>query len=376
MHILIVGPAHPLRGGIAALNERLAKALQAEGHKVEILSFAYQYPDFLFPGTSQRSDAPPPENLLIHSELHSLKPLNWWRVGNRYAARHYELAIFRFWIPFMAPCLGTVARCLRKTNTPVVAIADNIIPHEKRIGDTLMTRYFLSACDAFLTMSRAVLQDLRRFEPSKPAVYSPHPLYDSYGSPLSKQEARQRLGLATDARIVLFFGLIRAYKGLDILLEAMADERLATRRVQLLIAGEPYENLNKYTSLITQLNLQSRIIAHWHFIPQHEVATYFCAADIVAQPYKTATQSGVTQIAYYFERPMLVTNVGGLAEIVPHGKVGYVTPVHPRAVADALVDFYDHQRQAQFQTCIAQEKQKYDWSYFISNLLSLLPAAN
>jgi glycosyltransferase involved in cell wall biosynthesis len=374
MQILIVGPAYPLRGGIAALNERLAQALQNERHTVEILSFAYQYPDFLFPGTSQFGSDAAPDKLTIHTELHSLNPFNWWSVGKKYAARKYDVVIFRFWLPFMAPCLGTVARIFRRSSTPVIAITDNVIPHEKRIGDKLLTRYFLRACDAFLAMSQAVMDDLRRFEPNKPTVYAPHPLYDSYGVAIGKQQARQYLDLHLDAKYVLFFGLIRAYKGLDILLHALADKRLAERNVRLIIAGEPYEDLAKYRQLIAQLQLENRICAHWHFVPQREVAAYFCAADIVAQPYKTATQSGVTQIAYHFNRPMLVTNVGGLSEIVPHGKVGYVTAINPQAVADALVDFYDNMREQQFAENIAKEKTKYEWAYFIKQLLSLLPS--
>ncbi len=374
MQILIVGPAHPLRGGIAALNERLAAALQSEGHTVEILSFAYQYPDFLFPGTSQFSNDEPPANLHIHTELHSLHPLNWWRIGKKYAAQKYDLAVFRFWLPLMAPCLGTVAHILRRSGVPVIAITDNIIPHEKRMGDAALTRYFLQACDAFLVMSKSVMDDLRRFEPVKPAIYAPHPLYDSYGEAIDKQQARRQLGLQADAHYVLFFGLIRAYKGLDILLAAMADRRLQARNVQLIIAGEPYEDLAKYQQQIAQLQLESRVRTHWHFVPQEEVAAYFCAADIVAQPYKTATQSGVTQIAYHFNRPILVTDVGGLSEIVPHGKVGYVTAISPQAVADALVDFYDNMREQQFVENIAEEKKKYEWPYFTAQLLGLLSA--
>lgn len=371
MRILIVGPAHPLRGGIAALNERLATALQQAGHTAEILSFAYQYPDFLFPGTSQYSTDPAPANLRIYTELHSLNPLNWWLVGRKYAAKRYDLAVLRFWLPLMAPCLGTVARLMRSAEIPVVALTDNIIPHEKRIGDTLMTRYFLSAADAFLVMSQSVMQDLRRFEPYKPAVYAPHPIYDSYGTAIDKLTARQKLGLQPDGRYVLFFGLIRAYKGLDILLDAMADPRLANSDVRLIIAGEPYEDVAKYLQQIEQKQLQNRIVAHWKFIPQSEVAAYFCAADIVAQPYKTATQSGVTQVAYHFNRPILVTNVGGLSEIVPHGKVGYVTDISARSVADALVDFYNNKREQQFAANIIDEKKKYDWDYFINQLLGL-----
>ncbi|MCS6968868.1 MAG: glycosyltransferase [Cytophagales bacterium] len=371
MRLLIVGPAHPLRGGIAAFNERLASALQQEGHQVHILSFAYQYPKWLFPGTSQYSQEPPPQGLSIFADLHSLNPLNWWQVSQKYAAKNYHLAIFRYWLPFMAPSLGTVARWLKKTGMPIVAITDNIIPHEKRWGDTVLTRYFLKSCDGFLTMSQTVLQDLRRLEPSKPVLYSPHPLYDSYGSSMSKQQARQQLGLSPEGNYVLFFGLIRPYKGLDILLQAMADPRLASQQVHLIIAGEPYENLSAYLQQIAHLGLHNRITARWEFIPNSQVATYFCAADIVAQPYKSATQSGVAQIAYHFNRPLLVSNVGGLPEVVLHGKGGYVVNPDPNAVAEALADFFENKRYEPFAAVVAAEKHKYQWSYFTSRLMEL-----
>jgi glycosyltransferase involved in cell wall biosynthesis len=372
MRILIVGPAHPLRGGIAALNERLAQALQAEGHQVEVLSFRLQYPGFLFPGTSQYTTDPAPAGVRIASRLNSVNPLNWLWVGLAYRRKRFDLVVFRFWLPFMGPCLGTVARLLGAGRRPrVLAITDNLVPHEARPGDGAFTRYFLGGCDGFLAMSRAVLADLDRLVPHQPRTFSPHPVYDSYGPPLAKAEARAQLGLDPAGRYLLFFGLIRAYKGLDLLLRAFAGGGLRARGVRLIIAGEFYDQPDKYEKIIQELDLEGSLVRATRFIPNEEVARYFCAADLVVQPYKTATQSGVTQIAYHFGRPMVVTDVGGLGETIPHGRAGYVVPVDAAQLAAAVADFYDHDREAALAQGVAQEAEKYAWPTFVARLLSL-----
>ncbi len=373
-NILIVGPAHPLRGGIATFNEQLAKSLQQAGHQVEILSFCLQYPDFLFPGTSQFTDEPAPSELKISPKLNSINLWNWVSIGNEYAKKPLDLVILRFWLPFMAPCLGTFSRVMRwrqKHTTKFLAITDNIIPHEKRFGDKLLTRYFLSSCDGFIAMAKSVLNDIALFEPNKPKIYTPHPIYDHYGTLISKEEAIKNLGLNPHFQYVLFFGLIRAYKGLDLLLEAFGDKELKKRKVKLLIAGEPYENMEKYEQIISKHQLENQIIKHTHFIPTEQVANYFCAADLIAQPYKTATQSGVSQIAYHFEKPMLVTDVGGLAEIVPHQKVGYVVKPNSTEIAEALLDFFDNQRDTFFIEHIKAEKKRFSWETFIEKIFEL-----
>lgn len=361
--ILIVGPAHPLRGGIAALNERLAQAFQEENHEVEILSFQLQYPEFLFPGTSQFTDDPAPQDLKITTKLNSINPINWILTGLKYQKKKYDIVLFRYWLPFMSPCLGTVARLIaRNKHSKIIAITDNVIPHEKRIGDAMFTTYFLSVCQGIIAMSKSVLDDFKRFESNKPNLYCPHPLYDSYGKMISKSEARKYLGLKPDGKYILFFGFIRAYKGLDILLEALADERLKAQNTQLIIAGEYYENQEKYEEIITKYNLENWIIRRMQFVSTDEVKYYFCASDLITQPYKTATQSGVSQIAYHFNKPMLVTDVGGLAELIPHQKVGYVVPSeNPQAISDAIHDFYQNEREAEFTENTRLEKQKYGW---------------
>ncbi|MDO7847994.1 glycosyltransferase [Hymenobacter sp. M29] len=370
MKVVIIGPAYPLRGGLATYDERLARAFQEAGDTVRIVTFSLQYPDFLFPGQTQFSTEPGPTDLQIEVSLNSVNPLSWWRVGRKLRAEKPDLVIFRFWLPFMGPALGTVARLVRgNEHTRVVAITDNVIPHEKRPGDGPLTRYFLSACDGFVTMSRSVLKDLQQLGfGRKPALYRPHPLYDNFGPIKPKADALAALKLPDTAGYLLFFGFIRAYKGLDIMLEAFADARIAALPIKLIIAGEFYEDAAPYEALIKRYKLEDRIVRATDFIPNEKVADYFCAADLVVQPYKNATQSGVSQIAYHFERPMLVTDVGGLAELIPDGVVGYVVPPSSTAIADAVVDFYAQKRENAFAAGVREQKKLFSWPVMVAAL--------
>ena len=371
-NIIILSPAHPLRGGIASSSERLAIALQQAGDEVEIISFSLQYPGFLFPGKTQYTDDPAPEGLKIHTLINSVNPFNWLKTGLRLKSMQPDLIIVRFWMPFMGPALGTILR-LAKSNgkTKVIALADNIIPHEKRPGDYLLTKYFCGSVDSFLVMSKSVGEDVRKFTTEKPVVFSPHPIYDNYGALVDRQTALQHLGLDTAYRYLLFFGFIRDYKGLDLLLEAMADDSLEHLPIRLLVAGEYYGNQEKYESLIAKLGLSQKLILHNSFIPHEEVKYFFGAADLVVQPYKTATQSGITQLAYHFEVPMLVTNVGGLPEIVADGEMGYVVEPDSREVAKAILDFYENNRYLTFLDGVRQNKKRFDWERMVEKIKGL-----
>ena len=360
--IVILGTAYPYRGGLAAFNERLAAEWIAEGHQVRLETFTMQYPEFLFPGKTQYSDSPAPRGLDIRRSVHSMNPFNWWRVGRRLRAEAPDLLIIKFWHPAMAPCLGSIARIARSGGkTKVVSVLDNVIPHERRVFDRLLVKWFTGSVDAFVAMSRSVLGDLDLFDRRKPRVLCPHPLYDHFGTPVSRKEAAEALGLPSDTRYLLFFGFIREYKGLDILLRAWADERLRGASARLLVAGEFYGDSASYFRLEKELGLEGRVVWHTDFIPDERVRLYFSLADLVVQPYRTATQSGVTQVAYHFSKPMLVTRVGGLAELVPDGKAGYVTDPSPAAVADALADFLYRRQPGDFDAGIAAEKSKYSW---------------
>lgn len=363
MKIIIVGTAYPYRGGLAAFNERLAQEYVQNGHDVEVYTFTLQYPNFLFPGKTQYSTDPAPANLKIVRKVNSCNPFNWLKVGREIAKKRADLMITKFWLPFMAPCLGTIERMVRRNkHTKIISILDNVIPHEHRIGDKIFVRYFINATQGFVAMSKSVLNDLRLFTIEKPASFCPHPLYDHYGERLSRSEALQKLELDEQNRYALFFGFIRDYKGLDLLISAFSDERLRNSNIKLIVAGEYYGDPKPYLKLIEELNLSDKIVLRTDFIPDSSVNLYFSAADIIAQPYKTATQSGVTQIAFHFEKPMLVTDVGGLAEIVPDGKIGYVVKPDVQQISDALCKFFNENKQSEFETNIVEEKRKYEWS--------------
>ena len=372
MKVIILGSAHPLRGGLASYNERLAREFIRQGHSVQIYTFSLQYPEFLFPGTSQYSDASAPDDLYIHVKVNSINPFNWYKVGKEIAKLNADLMIVKFWLPFMGPSLGKISRIVKQNGkTRVISILDNIIPHEKRVGDFLLAKYFVNSVDGFIAMSESVLNDLNKFDSTKPKLLSPHPLFDNFGAAITKTEAYEKLGLAINEEYILFFGFIRDYKGLDLLLHAMADERVRNLNMKLIVAGEFYTDSKPYADMIQQLGIRDKLILKTDFIPDNEVRNYFCAADMVVQPYKHATQSGVTQICYHFDRPMLVTNVGGLPEIVPNGKVGYVVEPNPTAIADALVDFYGNHKEFLMRDNIKVEKKKYAWGAMLDKIFEV-----
>ncbi|MGN6401554.1 MAG: glycosyltransferase [Flavisolibacter sp.] len=369
--IVIIGPAHPLRGGLATFNQRLAQEFNQQGNECSIISFSLQYPSFLFPGTTQYSTDPAPGNITIYTLINSVNPLNWLSVGRRLRKWKPDIIVVRYWLPFMGPALGTILRQVRKNrHTKIICIADNVIPHEKRPGDMAFTKYFLKSCDGFVTMSEKVLEDLRQFEKTKPVQLVQHPLYDNFGDIISKEEARNRLGLPVNDKIILFFGFIRQYKGLDLLLKAMADERIKNQNLKLLIAGEFYEDEKPYLQLINENHLQDSVILKTTFIPDSEVKYYLCSGDCVVQPYKNATQSGVTPLAYHFEKAMIVTNVGGLPSLVPHQKVGLVCEPEPTSIADAILRFYEL-GEHYFIPHLRSEKQKYAWANLTKAIFGL-----
>ena len=368
MKIGIIGPAWPLRGGLADFDERFARELQLQGHDVVIYSYSLQYPSFLFTGKTQYNDAPPPAGLTIHTIINSVNPLNWISVGNRIKNEKPDLLIIRYWLPFMGPALGTILRRVKKNkHTRLLALTDNVMPHEKRPGDKQFTNYFIKVVDRFATMSDEVMSDLKKLT-DKPAIRAHHPLYDSYGPGIARNEALKKLNLPTDKKYLLFFGFIRKYKGLDLLLEAMADMRLRDQEdIHLIIAGEYYGDKAFYEELIASHQLESRIHLFTDFIPNNEVPVYFSAADVVMLPYRSATNSGITQVGYFFEKPMIATNVGGLPEAVPHGKVGVVCAPNPTGIASAVLHFFNSTI-ADLDHNLKAEKEKYSWSSFAKKL--------
>jgi glycosyltransferase involved in cell wall biosynthesis len=373
--VVIIGPGYPLRGGLATFDHRLCKQFIDEGDDCSIFSFSLQYPSLLFPGKTQYSSDPPPEGIEIYSIINSIHPINWWQTGIELKRMRPDIIVVRYWLPFMGPAFGTILRRVRKNkHTRIIAITDNIFPHEKRPGDMAFSRYFLKSCDAFVTMSDKVMNDLRQLEPVKPAVQVMHPLYDNFGEPVSKQEARAHLQLDSNMQILLFFGFIRKYKGLDILLEAVRvlkeKNSPILNRLKFLIAGEFYEDPKEYYRQMDEYGIRDYLILRTDFIPDSEVKYYLCAADGIIQPYRNATQSGVTPLAYHFNKPMIVTNVGGLPDLVPHKKAGLVSDPEPGALANTIEQYFEL-GENYFIPHLRTEKERFSWHNLVKTIKEL-----
>ena len=369
MKIVIIGTAYPYRGGIASFNERMALELKKQGHDVVIYTFTLQYPNILFPGKTQYSSDPKPENLKIVPLINSVNPVNWIRAGMKIKKEKPGIIITKFWIPFMGPALGTVLRIAKNKNTQCISVIDNIIPHEKRFGDKLLSQYYVNTIDKFIVMSSSVKEDMKKFTHSKPVILIPHPIYDNYGEILDKKEAAKHLKIDPEGKYVMFFGFIRDYKGLDLLLKAMANPKIQKAGINCIVAGEYYGNKEKYDALIKSLKIESFLILKTEFVSNSEVKYYFNAADLIVQPYKSATQSGISQLAYHFEKPMVVTNVGGLPEIVENGKSGYVVEPNPDEIAKAILDYFNKGNQNIFLERVKEKKKEFSWSNFIKKML-------
>lgn len=371
-HIVILGSAYPLRGGgLATFNERLAREFQSQGHKVTIFTFSLQYPSILFPGKSQYSTDPAPTDLDIRVAVNSINPFNWISVGNHLKKMKPDFIVVRYWIPFMAPCLSTICRIAKSNkHTRIICIADNILPHEKRLGDRLLTNYFLPAADGFITMSDQVTKDLKSFHTEKKYAQIPHPLYDNFGAPVDTELARTKMGIAPDQKLLLFFGFIRNYKGLDLLIDAMSDKDIKQRNIKLLVAGEFYQDKQPYLDQIKRLGLDNDIILYDRFIPDSDVAAVCCTADFIIQPYRNATQSGVTPLAYHFDIPMIVTNVGGLPDMVIDGETGLVAEPNSISLSQHIMEAFD-KGPDYFKPALREFKKNFSWTIFANRILTL-----
>ena len=381
MYIVILGPAYPYRG-LALFNEMLARSFAEQGNRVEIITFTLQYPNFLFPGKSQFSESPPPADLNITRMVNSINPFNWLRVGRHIRRMRPDMLIVRYWTPFLAPCLGTICRIVSKNRcTKIISLLDNVVPHEKHFFDSVLTRYFVNSVHGFLYMSQKVkddLEEIQRFKDSKiqrlkPSVFAPHPVFSNFGEKLARNEACKQLNLPQEKRYLLFFGLIREYKGLDLMLDAWAHLKKNGQAYdkKLIIAGEFYTDKTKYIQQMERLGIGDDIILHDRFIRNDDVKYYFSSADVLAQPYKSATQSGVTQIAYQFATPMIVTNAGGLAEIVTDGKTGYVVEPDASQISNAIEKIFENDNLKKMSENMIPEKYKFTWENFTAQLLTL-----
>ena len=374
----LVGPAWPFRGGIAHFGLATARALAARGHEVRAVTFRRQYPERLFPGTSQFDDGPPPaDRPRAPRLLDPLDPRTWFRAARHVAGNQTEVAVLMVWMPFFAPMLGVIARRLRTRGVTVLAVVHNAVPHERRLGDRPLTRWMLRACDGLLAMSDDVAGDVRQLAPSVPLAVVPHPVYDGFGEPVGKAEARAALALPVPAGdggasgpVFLFFGFIRRYKGLHVLLDAWPAVVRQRPGAVLVVAGEFYADEDALRAHAQALGPSVRLDAA--YIPDDRVGTYFSAADAVVQPYLSATQSGVAQIAFHYGRPVITTDVGGLAEVVPDGRAGLVVPPDdPAALADAMVRFAEDDLGPALEAGVARERRRYTWDRLAEALETL-----
>lgn len=374
LRITLLGPAHPYRGGLAAIMQTMARVFQRQGHDVSLKTFTVQYPGLLFPGESQFTDAPAPADLKIERCVNTVNPFNWIRLGNRIRRERPDIVLLKYWTPFMAPCFGTIARLARRNgHTRFLCQIDNVEPHEHHFFDRPFNHWFLGSMDGFVYMSEQVHGELKAYT-SAPALFSPHPRFENYGEPIDRQAACGRLSLDPQRRYALFFGLIRDYKGLDWLLEAWARlrrERRIDPSLKLIVAGEFYTDKEPYLRRIAEPDLKGEVILCDRFIPDEEVKYYFSAADFLVLPYKTATQSGVTQIAYQFRLPVVVTRVGGLAEIVPDDRAGFVCDPSVEGVAAAVERIADPAILSRFRSNMERERERFSWEEMCRQILNV-----
>jgi D-inositol-3-phosphate glycosyltransferase len=373
MKIALLGPMYPYRGGIAHFLETMYWGLQERGHEVTALTFTRQYPEKLFPGKTQLETGHVEHPVPAERVLDTIEPLSWLKTIRRILREQPDVIVFKYWMPFFAPSLGTIVRDVRRRGVKAVAVVDNAIPHERRPGDRQLSRYLLSVCDGLIVMSDSVEQDVRSLGVQTPLIRVAHPIYDLFGAAPPSDEARSLFGLLQDEPVLLFFGFIRRYKGLHVLLEAMPQVVKALPGVRLIVAGEFYEDAAPYHALIARHGLDHHVLLHADYIPNDRVPAFFSAADVVVQPYVSATQSGVAQIAYNFDKPLIVTDVGGLAEIVPHEQAGLVVPPEdPEALAQGIIRFFQENMAERLTAGVREEKPKYSWDRLYEAVESLV----
>ena len=368
-NIILVGPASPLRGGISDFNEALAKSLLEKGFLVEIISFSLQYPKFFFPGKSQnRVEQTEAFNFKISPVINSINPISWLRTAKYIKSKNPNKVFIRFWMPFFAPCLGIIAGYLKRNKIPVFGIVDNAIAHEKRLGDTMLVNYFLNKCDSHFTLSKKVKKDIKKINNRVSVESLFHPIYNTYGKITDKASALKSLNLK-EGKYILFFGLIRRYKGLDLAIKAMSNKLIVEKNIKLIIAGEFYDSEEKYQDLIKDLSLNN-IIIYNQFIEDKKVPDFFSVSNLVILPYTSATQSGVTQLAMYYKKPMLVTNVGGLPEIINHKKDGYICSTSPEEMSKYILDYFSQDtNEIEMSSAISKKQDSYSWDNFVKKII-------
>jgi glycosyltransferase involved in cell wall biosynthesis len=371
MKIVIISTAYPLRGGIAHYVSLLYQHL-LKHHEVSVITFKRQYPKFLFPGKSQEEKGESSSLLPSVQVIDTLNPFTWYKAGKIAAQQKPDLIIFKYWMPFFVPSFGFAARIAkRKSGCKVLFICDNVIPHEHTPFDKALTSWLFKAGDYFIVQSKSVEKDLFSVVKNPKYRFVPHSVYEIFGSPIEKKEARDKLHIDSHERVALFFGYIRKYKGLHVLLDA-AQKALEKIKFKLLVVGEFYDDEKSYRQQIEELNLKDDVMVFSDYVPNNEVAKYFSASDVVVLPYIDATQSGIVQIAYNFNKPVITTDVGGLAEVVVSGKTGIVVqPNSSVELAGAITEFFSEDLAEKFAEEVAKQKKLYSWDNLVNAIEEL-----
>ncbi len=368
MKIAILSCFYPYRGGIAQFNANIFEEL-SQTHEVKAFNFSRQYPSILFPGKTQLVEEEDTATRIPSVRiLDTANPVTYIKTSNVIRKWEPDLLIMRYWMSWFAPSLGYIARHM-PAKTKVISILDNVIPHEQRFFDKPFTKYFLGSSDAFIVLSDAVGEDLLNLKPDAKYISTPHPLYDHFGKKLERECACQKLGLDINKKIILFFGLIREYKGLDILLNAFSK---LDDSYELVIAGEPYGSFDKYEKLIELSPNRERIKLFTRYIADSEVPLFFSSADVCVLPYRSATQSGISAISYHFGLPMITTNVGGLKEAIEIPGTGVVVDsADSYLISDAIIEYFNSGKREQYQRNIEREREKLSWKNFTNKLINL-----
>lgn len=369
MKISFLSVFYPYRGGISQYNSLLYDALKKR-NDIEAYNFSRQYPQVLFPGSSQYVTEN--DNVIktpTKRILDSINPISYFRTANKINKASPDLLLMGYWMPFLAPCLGFVASRLRNKSVKVISVLHNVKPHEKRLGDKMFSRYFLKRNDAFVVMSKAVRDDLLSFIPNAKYILHPFPIYSQFGNAIDKKEAREKLNIPQDKKVLLFFGLIRDYKGLDLVIDAFNN---LDEEYYLVIAGESYGKFDDYQKQIDTNKNKERIMQHIKYIADDEVSLFISAADLNVLPYKTATQSAVVAMAYQFDSPVLVTDVGGLKDMVEPYETGVVVDFpDSKLISEGIQSFFNESMQLECKKNIQKFKADYSWDNLAKEIESL-----
>lgn len=371
MTVAVLGPVYPYRGGIAHYTARLVRALREAGEEVLMVNLTRQYPSALFPGSTQEDSSAQRFDTPSERWVDSMRPDTWFTTVARLRARGVRKLVVQWWHPYFAPSFGTIARLARRAGIEVVFVCHNVEPHEGTPFDRLALRWAYGGADRFVVHAHAERARMERYAGGRPVASVAHPVYDLFaeGERPSRERARAALGLAPDAEVLLFFGLIRPYKGLEVLLRALPS-MLRRPRLRLVVAGECYGDQAPLQSLIDGLGIRDRLVLDLKYVPNEAVAGYMQACDVVVVPYLHATQSGIVQVAYAFGKPVISTRVGGIPEVVWEGETGLlVPPSDPLALASAVERFFGEEMAPALASGIAQRLPELSWEHLAEVVL-------